>query len=337
MVFKLNDEDDDEEKDIYNYQYNSSIPICQTVFLEQSGFSIKKSKALQKHLKTSGLIDRIHGNTGKVPQNRSCAIVNLEIAQLFKNFLLQYSNLHGLPSPMRMRDESELIIYLPTYLNYTTVYKEFRNYFDLEYESIKPLEYNTFYKLWKQLTYIKLQTPGTDLCDTCEAFKRDIRFTNDDDEKENIELEYRKHKTNTERERRHYNKIIEKSKNDPTITHICYDWAQSVAAPFSSQQPGSIYLKSPFIVFLFGVCKTDDGKNKQSNYTIGEDELPEGKSKKVTNTTLNMVFDFLQKNCHVDKKDLYVICDNCPGQNKNNLSLWFWSWLTMLGCMRIFI
>ena len=32
MVFKLNDENDDDEKDIYNYQYNSSIPICQTVF-----------------------------------------------------------------------------------------------------------------------------------------------------------------------------------------------------------------------------------------------------------------------------------------------------------------
>jgi len=328
MVFKLNNENDDEtERDGYSYQYNSSIPICQPVFLKLSGFSKKKLIALQKHLKTDGLIDRIHGNTGKVPQNRSRATVNLEIAQLFKNFLLQYSNLHGLPSP-----ESESIIYLPTYLNYATVYEEFRNYFDLEYESIKPIEYNTFYKLWKQLTpYIKFQTPGTDLCDTCEAFKRDIKFTDDDDEKENIKLEYRKHQTNAERERSHYNKIIEKSKNDPTITHICYDWAQSVAAPFSSQQAGSIYFKSPFIVFLFGVCKTDDGNNNQSNYTIGEDELPEGKSKKGTNTTLNMVFDFLQKNHHVDKKDLYVTCDNCPGQNKNNLSLWFWSWLTMLG------
>jgi len=50
MIFKLNDENDDEkERDSYNYQYNSSIPICQTVFLELSGFSIKKLKALQKH------------------------------------------------------------------------------------------------------------------------------------------------------------------------------------------------------------------------------------------------------------------------------------------------
>ena len=130
------------------------------------------------------------------------------------------------------------------------------------------------------------------ICDTCETFARDIRFTNDDDEKENLKFEYKNLKTDAEWERSHYTNIIEKSKNDSTVTHICYDWAQSVAAPFSSHQPGSIYFKSPFIVFLFGVCKTDDGKNNQLNYTIGEDELPEGKSKKVANTTLNMVLIF---------------------------------------------
>ena len=43
-----------------------------------------------------------------------------------------------------------------------------------------------------------------------------------------------------------------------------------------------------------------------------------------------MVFDFLQK-IRGGEKDLYVTCDNCSGQNKNNLSLWFWSWLIMLG------
>ncbi|CAJ0884912.1 13838_t:CDS:2 [Entrophospora sp. SA101] len=109
---------------------------------------------------------------------------------------------------------------------------------------LKPIAYNTFYKLWQQLTpYIKFQTSGSDLCDTCEALKRDIKFTNDDDEKENLKFEYKNHKTDAEQERSHYNNIIEKSKNDSTITHICYDWAQSVAAPFSSQQEKMNYQK----------------------------------------------------------------------------------------------
>jgi hypothetical protein len=66
-------------------------------------------------------------------------------------------------------------------------------------------------------------------------------------------------------ERGHYNKIIEKRANDSTITHICYDWAQSVAAPFSPQQVGSIYFKSPFIIHIFGICNTNDVKSDQSN------------------------------------------------------------------------
>ena len=98
MVFKSNDENDETKRLDYNYQYNSSIPICQPVFLKLCGFSKIKLSALQDHLRTDGLIDRIHGNTNKVPQNKSRVIVNFEIAQLVKNFLLQYSNLHGLPS-----------------------------------------------------------------------------------------------------------------------------------------------------------------------------------------------------------------------------------------------
>ena len=33
-------------------------------------------------------------------------------------------------------------------------------------------------------------------------------------------------------ERQHYNEVIEKCKNDLTSTHICYDWAQNVSAPY---------------------------------------------------------------------------------------------------------
>jgi len=50
-------------------------------------------------------------------------------------------------------------------------------------------------------------------------------------------------------------------------------------------------------------CKIDDGKDNQSNCTI-EDELPEGTSKK-----------------GVNQKDLYITCDNCPGQNKTIVTL----------------
>jgi len=109
---------------------------------------------------------------------------------------------------MKIRDDLEAIIYLPTYMKYTTVYEEFRKHFNLinlENTFGKIIEYVTFYKMWQQLTpHIKFQPSATDLCDTCEALKRDIKFTNDDDEKENLKFEYKNHQTDAEQERSHY-------------------------------------------------------------------------------------------------------------------------------------
>jgi len=100
---------------------------------------------------------------------------------------------------MKIRDDLETIIYLPTYMNYTTVYKEFKMHFNLEHDSDKPISYATFHKLWQLLTpYIKFQPSASDLCDTCEAFKADIKFANDDDEKENLKFEYKKHQIDAE-------------------------------------------------------------------------------------------------------------------------------------------
>ncbi|CAG8492257.1 15423_t:CDS:2 [Gigaspora margarita] len=105
-----------------------------------------------------------------------------------------------------------------------------------------------------------------------------------------IQVEYNGHKEAADLERQHYNNNIEESKNNLDITHICYDWAQNVSIPYSPQQVGV---------------------------------------SKGANTTLNMIYYFLQKK-NPKKKKLSVTCDNCSGQNKNNLLLWFWSWLCSL-------
>ena len=44
-----------------------------------------------------------------------------------------------------------------------------------------------------------------------------------------------------------------------------------------------------------------------------------------------MVYHSLKEFKQNKKRHLKVTCDNCGGQNKNNLSLWFWLWLVMIG------
>ena len=103
----------------------------------------------------------------------------------------------------------------------------------------------------------------------------------------------------------YYNNNIEKSKHDLSIAHICYDWAQNVTIPYSPQQVGSIYFKTAYAVHLFGVCKTEGGKNRQINFVIAEDEFPKDVAKG-TNTTLNMVYQSIKTFAKDGKKDLHV-------------------------------
>ena len=53
------------------------------------------------------------------------------------------------------------------------------------------------------------------------------------------------------------------------------------------------------------------------------------KTPKGANTTLNLIYNSLLY-WNPSQKNLKVICDNCSGQNKNNLTLWFYSWLTII-------
>jgi hypothetical protein len=327
MVFQFDNENNNSDIKKFKYQYNASVSICQNVFLKLCNITEHRLKALRDHLQTNGLEERTHGNLGKVPILYSRALVDYETANMVKQFILQYANIHGLPSPLRLRDDSASVTYLPTDKTYMSIYNEYKNHINLAFDQFgNIITYNTFRNLWHQLTpNIKFQSAASDLCET---FKQSLKHVNNEDEKENIKFDFYQHRNAAELERQHYNKINEESKND-SITHICYDWAQSLTAPYSPRQVGPIYFKSPFVIHLFGVCKTG-GINQQSNYIIGEDEFPKGVSKGA-NTTLNMVYHFLQKIAHVNKKDLHVTCDNCSGQNKNNLSVWFWSWIIMLG------
>ena len=140
-------------------------------------------------------------------------------------------------------------------------------------------------------------------------------------------MDLKNHKNEAEKERQYYSNNITISNTYKEIAHICYDWAQNVPIPFLPQQVGQIYFKTAFAAHIFGVCNTKQQPfTQQLNYIIGEDEFPNGTAKKDANTTINLVFNALSK-FYQGEQHLKVTCDNCTGQNKNNLSLFFWSWL----------
>ena len=332
MAFEIDNESKNPTIQKYRYCFNATFPICQPVYIKLCGINKKMINTLQDHLNTNGLNERTHGNTGRIPKTERI-FVDTSITFPLKEFLIKYGKIHGLPSPLRHRNDSETFIYLPTDKTIKSIYKEYKDHYYNEHnETEQIISYYTFRRLWHEMVpNLKFQSPGSDLCETCENFKAKIQTEKHNaNEYEQLKIQFENHKILAQNERQNYNNNINRSGNNSSVTHICYDWAQNVFIPYSPQQVGSIFFKSTFSVHLFGVCKTEGDQNHQLNFVIGENELPKGTSKGA-NTTLNMVYFSLQKFIISGKKDLQITCDNCSGQNKNNLSLWFWSWIIMQG------
>jgi hypothetical protein len=337
MSFEITNEKNnikESQRHFYKYNFNTSLPLCKPTYMQLCGISEHILSAIQSHLQVYGLIKRVHGNIGHAKRRNSKVFLDLELTSQIKHYLTQYGNVYGLPSPMRHRNDSGNFIYLPTDKNYTLIYNQYKNDFYIEHnENEKIMSYDTFRRLWHEtMPNLKFQLPGSDLCEVCEIFKKQIQISKNDNESfEKSKKQYEEHRVAANLERQHYNDNVKNSKNDNLTMHICYNWAQNVSIPYSPQQIGSIYFKSAYAVHLFGICKTGQ-KNQQINFLIAEDEFPKGIGKGA-NTTLNMVYQAIKKFVKSDDeaKNLQITCDNCIAQNKNNLSLFFWCWLCMLG------
>ena len=71
---------------------------------------------------------------------------------------------------------------------------------------------------------LKFQSPASDLYEVCKNFKVKMKVEKDNNEEfEIIKKQYEEHYKAAELERQHYNNNIEKSRNDLSIAHICYD------------------------------------------------------------------------------------------------------------------
>ena len=94
--------------------------------------------------------------------------------------------------------------------------------------------------------------------------------------------------------------------------------------PHLDQQVSKIYYLSSCKVHLFGI--QDEAIREQINYVLNESEII-GKG---PNGTLSMIFDGIKK-LNKGEKHLKITCDNAGGQNKNNVTVWFYLYLVICG------
>jgi len=106
--------------------------------------------------------------------------------------------------------------------------------------------------------------------------------------------------------------------------HYSFDYAQQVHLPSNPQQPGPIYFLVPRKCGLFGVCC--EGIPKQVNFLIDEAHL----ISKGANAVVSYLHYFFQ-NFGLGETDVHLHCDNCSGQNKNRIVLWYCAWRVAIG------
>src|SRR2546421_11735047 len=101
-------------------------------------------------------------------------VIDINVATAIKNFLLNYAEVHGLPSPVRNVNRVTLsIIFLPAEMSYRSVHRDFLAGLE-DNSKLRNLKYDAFRKLWRQLTpYIQIMSPRTDLCEPGHNYGND--------------------------------------------------------------------------------------------------------------------------------------------------------------------
>lgn len=330
------------ERQKFDYRINSDRPVCREVFLFYHGETIKRLKHLQKHLIEVGTVQPIHGNTGRTPNHACSEHDKAEVVCFIKNFAAA----HGLPDPGRdlKKGKGKLRILLPAVLNYLSVHRTYQK------STINGVGYRTFIRIWSELVpHISFHRPRSDLCMTCENFKKLLNHATSDLTEERDEEKIQLHKQaiihleGAKKERDFYWECIRISEKNyislgvkekatassrsnfrPFSMHYSWDFAQQIHYPYENQQVGPIYFKTPRRAQLFGVCS--EGIPKQINYLIDEADFTE----KNANTVITLLDHFFTTHS-VGEKHAFLTADNCVAQNKNNAVLQYLMYRILMG------
>ena len=221
---------------------------------------------------------------------------------------------------------------------------------------VRAVKYVSFIGLWRSYcSNIKIQAARSDLCDKCDQWLVSLRHSLSDEQRKMINDRYNQHNIKAKAFRDSYNANIEEAERgwtgmrdtdreqilhrlesrtqlSPFISHAyldmqmqySFDYCQQVSLPYSSQQRGTFYFKTPRKVQVFGVCC--EPLSRQVFFLIDEAQQA-GKGAVVVVSLVHAFFHLhgLGERC------VTLQADNCVGQNKNTTMMWYLAWRVITG------
>ncbi|CAG8635997.1 6016_t:CDS:2 [Cetraspora pellucida] len=106
----------------YQYRYDAHHIMCLTAYLKLTGISSCRLDRIKSHIKNNGIVEIIHGNIGRTSIRPDRVVIDNKMKQDINNYLHNYANIYGFPSPGRnMKNDVMPIISLPTDMTYTSL------------------------------------------------------------------------------------------------------------------------------------------------------------------------------------------------------------------------
>ncbi len=110
----------------FNYCFNNSLSICHTTYQDLVGVGHTYLDNVIKYFREYGLEERIYGNTGRALKNMKHVEVNYGVASEIYNFLKNYSDIYGIPSPGWYFNKISIpVVFLLTSYSYALVYHNY--------------------------------------------------------------------------------------------------------------------------------------------------------------------------------------------------------------------
>ena len=296
--------------------------ICRDFFKFMHSISQDRLTALIQHYKQSGVTPRIHKNAKKPPKHS----YSYEDRKSVLDFIVNFTEVNGIELPGRTPKhwitKGKL---LPTNCTKKSVFELYKK--ARQDQRLKIVGERIFYALWqKLLPFVRTMPPATDLCSTCEQGTMKLRRSSNrpDAEKNEVLQELILHQSTVAEERDYYKTLcarikIQVQQQNLEENHISFNYAQQVHYPYSPRQQGPIYFKTPRKCGIFGVNSEPNGV--QCNFLIDERHS----TGKGANAVISMLHFYLNQN-GIGEKILFMHADNCTGQNKNNMMMWYLMW-----------
>ncbi|XP_053379714.1 uncharacterized protein LOC123532084 [Mercenaria mercenaria] len=306
--------------------YFKGTKVCRKAFLVCFAIGKKYLNTISSHVKTKGVIPRMHGNTGRKAHNAFSYNDVKRIVEYIKNF----ADEKGLPQPAAPRGRDNIPpIFLPSDTTKKEMHEEYVSLCRSSSSGFKAVSLTLFKNIWSNcVPHIRIAGPREDVCARCEKLRQHVMDARTEPEKLEATTELRDHILVAQNERELYNECIKKCKEDPDYTHYTFDFSQNVALPHRSRQIGPLFFLTLRKVQLFGF--RIDGIPRQLNFLIDEDQTigSDGKDTHGPNAVLSML-DWALQTYGSNKPRFSIHSDNCPGQNKNKYTMGYFMWRVM--------